>query len=317
MADYSKFYEAREIVSHILEQDFVGPVTKDECLAELPVQYYIMGKLYPQKDTVEALDLARNPLLENEIETYDASISLSNQNNPSSMGITVTLKAGVSTIYISGSYAFYVPIPLAEAQLHGINTQLDAMINKLRKEAHAMNWKLHTNCRNTKQIANANILMTNIPNQGKPTVSGPQVEYESYNGKTDERQKINSIVRKIKDDGAIGSDFVILSRYTLSNPQNGLGFSGLDKDLGVLKTTGPLWKARKNDVRFSTISGFKGLESKIVIMTDVDHFSNEDARLLNYVAASRACAMLYVLYDCNAEQERQNMILSGFTLVGS
>ena len=52
-------------------------------------------------------------------------------------------------------------------------------------------------------------------------------------------------------------------------------------------------------------------------MTDVDHFSNEDARLLNYVAASRACAMLYVLYDCNAEQERQNMILSGFTLVGS
>lgn len=196
-------------------------------------------------------------------------------------------------------------------------TQLDAMINKLRKEAHAMNWKLHTNCRNTKQIANANILMTNIPNQGKPTVSGPQVEYESYNGKTDERQKINSIVRKIKDDGAIGSDFVILSRYTLSNPQNGLGFSGLDKDLGVLKTTGPLWKARKNDVRFSTISGFKGLESKIVIMTDVDHFSNEDARLLNYVAASRACAMLYVLYDCNAEQERQNMILSGFTLVGS
>ena len=134
MADYSKFYEAREIVSHILEQDFVGPVTKDECLAELPVQYYIMGKLYPQKDTVEALDLARNPLLENEIETYDASISLSNQNNPSSMGITVTLKAGVSTIYISGSYAFYVPIPLAEAQLHGINTSRWEHLEKKPKE---------------------------------------------------------------------------------------------------------------------------------------------------------------------------------------
>ena len=74
MADYSKYYEAREVVSRILEQDFIGPVTKDECLAELPVQYYIMGKLYPQKDTVEALDLARNPLLENEIETYDPAL---------------------------------------------------------------------------------------------------------------------------------------------------------------------------------------------------------------------------------------------------
>ena len=61
--------------------------------------------------------------------------------------------------------------------------ELEAMIKKLRKEAYAMSWKLRANCRNTKQIANANILMTNIPNQGKPTVSGPQVEYDNYTGK--------------------------------------------------------------------------------------------------------------------------------------
>lgn len=195
--------------------------------------------------------------------------------------------------------------------------QLDSMIKKLRKETHAISWRLHINCRNTKQIANANILMTNIPNQGKPTVSGPKVEYHSYNSKEDERQKINAIIRKIKDCGAIGNDFIILSRYTLTNPKNGLGRSGLDRDLGTLKTTDVLWKSKKTDVRFSTISGFKGLESKIVILIDVDHFSDEDTRLLNYVAASRACAMLYVLYDCNAEQERQNMILSGFTQVGT
>lgn len=29
MADYSKYYEAREVVSRILEQDFIGPVKKD------------------------------------------------------------------------------------------------------------------------------------------------------------------------------------------------------------------------------------------------------------------------------------------------
>lgn len=196
-------------------------------------------------------------------------------------------------------------------------TQLDTTIKKLHKEVSVMSWKIHMNCRNTKQIANANILITNIPNQGKSAVSGPQVEYESYDGKEDERKKINAIVRKVKNSGAIGSDFIILSRYTLANPQNGLGIKGLEKDLGTLKTDGPLWRAKKNDVRFSTISGFKGLESKIVIIIDVDHFSDEDTRLLNYVAVSRACAMLYVLYDCKAEQERQNMILSGFTQVGT
>lgn len=195
--------------------------------------------------------------------------------------------------------------------------QLDAMINKLRREAYAMSWKLRANCRNTKQIANANILMTNVANQGKPIVSGPQVEYDSYCDKADERNKINAIVRKLKGGGAIGGDFVILSRYTLANPQNGLGLTGLDEDLGTLKTSGLLWKAKKNEVRFSTISAFKGLESKIVIMIDVDHFSDEDTRLLNYVAASRASAMLYVLYDCKAEQERQNMILSGYMKINT
>lgn len=137
MADYSQFYEARKVVSRILEQDFIGPVSKDECLAELPVQYYIMGKLYPQKDTVEALDLARNPLLENEIETYDASISLSNQNNPSSMGFTVTLKAGVGTICVSGSYAFYEPISFENAKESGIDTSRWEHLEKKPKEV----WK--------------------------------------------------------------------------------------------------------------------------------------------------------------------------------
>lgn len=134
MADYSKYYEAREVVSRILEQDFIGPVTKDEGLAELPVQYYIMGKLYPQKDTVEALDLARNPLLENEIETYDASISLSNQNNPSSMGVTVTLKADVNAICVSGSYAFYEPVSIEDAKECGIETSKWEQMEKKPKE---------------------------------------------------------------------------------------------------------------------------------------------------------------------------------------
>lgn len=134
MADYSIFYDARKVVSRILKQDFIGPVTKDECLSELPVQYYIMGKLYPQMDTVEALDLARNPLLENEIETYDASISLSNQNNPSSMGITVTLKAGVNEICVSGSYAFYEPVSFEGAKDCGIDISKWEHLEKKPKE---------------------------------------------------------------------------------------------------------------------------------------------------------------------------------------
>lgn len=47
MGDYSKFYEARKVITKILRKDMIGPVDKDEVLSEVPVQYYIMGKLYP------------------------------------------------------------------------------------------------------------------------------------------------------------------------------------------------------------------------------------------------------------------------------
>lgn len=121
MADYAKFYEAREILTKILYQDLIGPVSKDEVLAELPTQYYVMGKLYPQSETGEVIDLVRNPFLENTVETYDASISLSNQKNPSSFGITCTLKPGVREIVLEGSYAYYLPVSFSEAGKQGID----------------------------------------------------------------------------------------------------------------------------------------------------------------------------------------------------
>ena len=45
---------------------------------------------------------------------------------------------------------------------------------------------------------------------------------------------------------------------------------------------------------------------------DVDGFADQQVRLLNYVAVSRASSLLYVLYDCRKEQERQNMIVKNF-----
>lgn len=121
MPDYSKFYEAREIVSNILYDDLIGPVKKDEILSEFPTQYYIMGKLYPQSEEGDVIDLVRNPLLENMVETYDASVSLSNQKNPSSLGITCTLKPGIRTVRLSGSYAFYSAVSFEDAVKRGVD----------------------------------------------------------------------------------------------------------------------------------------------------------------------------------------------------
>ena len=121
MPDYSTFYEARKIITDIFRADLIGPIRRDEILPELPTQYYIVGKLYPQSGEGDVIDLARNPFLENAVETYDASISLSNQKNPSSLGITCVLKAKVKNIRLSGSYAFYSPVLFEEAAKRGMN----------------------------------------------------------------------------------------------------------------------------------------------------------------------------------------------------
>lgn len=139
MADYSAFYSARRIVEEVLVKDCVGPVTDDEVLVESPLQYYIMGKLYPQNDDSEALDLTRNPLLENAVEAYDASISLSNQKNPSSMGITCTIKPNITKISVSGSFAFYDPMSFDDAKDAGIDVSKWEKVDDTAKEDEKLN----------------------------------------------------------------------------------------------------------------------------------------------------------------------------------
>lgn len=207
-----------------------------------------------------------------------------------------------------GNWAIYYD---SNQNIYGTAPELQAALASLQTRVTPASFKLDTNCRNTRQIADANILTSNICEQGRTTVSGPHAEYISYASREEEQKKINAIIRNLKDSGFSGEDFILLSKYRLENPKNGLGVKGLDPDLGTIKYKGQLWRAREDEIRFSTIFAFKGLEARIVILADVDSFSDEASKLLNYVAISRACTQIYVLYAEAAEDERQEMIASG------
>lgn len=138
MQNYSQYYKARDIIEEFMVKDLIGPVAEDEVLDETPLNYYLMGKLYPQADiesdaiTKEEGDINRNAILENELDGYDTSISLSNVRNPSSMGITCAINSEVREITIYGSYAFYVPVQAENNTSTGIK--------KLKKHA-ATSWQ--------------------------------------------------------------------------------------------------------------------------------------------------------------------------------
>ena len=67
-------------------------------------------------------------------------------------------------------------------------------------------------------------------------------------------------------------------------------------------------------IRFYTVKAFKGLEARVILYIDIDGFEDDDERLLNYVAMSRARTLLEVFYRTDLEEERQKMMLNSYNL---
>lgn len=103
---YDEYYKARDIVVDILEKDLVGPVEEDEIIQGFPTSYYIMGKLYPRRSAGGEAEQQEMSLLEGSEEPMDSPISLSNQFEPSSMGLTFAVK-GAARLSIRFDFATY------------------------------------------------------------------------------------------------------------------------------------------------------------------------------------------------------------------
>lgn len=113
MAVYDEFYQARSQIIEILEKELIGPVSSDEVLDELPLQYYATGKLFPAsgaETTFFPEITGKDDTLEKEGDGDAAdSITPENMARPSSAGITFAVPGSCGFIAINVSYAFYVP----------------------------------------------------------------------------------------------------------------------------------------------------------------------------------------------------------------
>lgn len=112
MSGYEEFYSAREEIINIVKMDLIGPVRKDEVLIEGPSQYYVMGKLYPRMDDAisekdASEDVTTNSGVEQNTDYYDTALASTNVTDPSTMGVTFTLKPGVKNFFVDVKYAQY------------------------------------------------------------------------------------------------------------------------------------------------------------------------------------------------------------------
>ena len=66
-----------------------------------------------------------------------------------------------------------------------------------------------------------------------------------------------------------------------------------------------------HSLKFSTVHSFKGLESPVVIIADIDRVDSDEPRSLLYVAMSRARSLLILMISEGARTSFERRIRTG------
>lgn len=156
---------------------------------------------------------------------------------------------------------------------------------------------LTQNCRNTRRIGEETVLLSGFasPPYRMGQVDGVPVDYQDYADADSQRTALEKILLRLAaEPGLDQTDVVVLSRYRLDQSAAG----GMTDHAGF--RIRPVDQPGRSDKRvptfaFATAQAFKGMESKIIVLCDVDRIETDDDRSLLYVAMSRARSLLTVL----------------------
>ena len=159
--------------------------------------------------------------------------------------------------------------------------------------------KLTENCRNTQQICQELQTITGFETQDDlwTKVDGPPVEHKYCVSEEEAIEKLEELLLLLHAKHIKNEQITILSPKRKEN-------SIVSK---VEKTKiNDFTFNQVEEVTFSTIQSFKGLENSVIILVDIDTYSSEK---LMYVALSRARSGLFILESKNAHAEYQNLMM--------
>lgn len=152
-------------------------------------------------------------------------------------------------------------------------------------------YPLHENCRNTQMINE--VVNKYYAGQQSLTALGPrgrQVETITYKTKRDLLDSLRGILHKfIAIEKVAAEDIVILTPHSVEK-------SALTQNsvLGRFVLTNH-WNIAANEVYYTTIHSFKGLESPVIILAEIDSSLHYNVQELMYVGCSRARHHLVVI----------------------
>jgi len=168
--------------------------------------------------------------------------------------------------------------------IYGTDVQ-DAVEKRLAEAQPAFD-DLFENCRNTRQVAVQASIISGIDLALEGAPDGPKCDNVYYPDNASFAGLIAQQVRSLLQHQILPRDMVILSTRRWEN--------SLLRDIVAIDGV-PLVDIRNagdNALAFSTIHAFKGLERKVVLVTDLEEIGQEQWAMLHYAGLSRACGLL-------------------------
>jgi hypothetical protein len=156
---------------------------------------------------------------------------------------------------------------------------------------------LSQNCRNTRRIGEETALLSGFeaPPYRMGQVDGLPVDYQEYADPQSQMIALEKVLSRLAGESDIKpEDVIILSKHRLEQ-SIAAKVAGSTRFRIQSVEQGAVKDGRVPTFRFATAQAFKGMESKIIVLCDVDRIESESDRSLLYVAMSRARSLLTVL----------------------
>lgn len=172
------------------------------------------------------------------------------------------------------------------------------MLEHLENRTSFIRYKLTENCRNTRQICDNIQTVTGYeaPKDLWTKVEGPPVDHKTCSSEEEELDKLRLLLNELEDKNIEREKITILSPRSREN--------SIVSRIDNMEIKDYNFKSSDN-ISFSTVQSFKGLENAVVILVDINSYS---AVNLMYVALSRARTALYIFETKSAHREYTDLL---------
>ncbi len=212
--------------------------------------------------------------------------------------LDLSLKGGLA----AGTWRFFGDFE-RQALYGSDSVAMDALLH--RRAGGIARYSLRVNCRNTPRIAEIAQLLGGLNPRYRNVLrpdDGVDPELIYYSDGTDQGSKLASCLERLYEEGFRGTDVTVLSARAHGSCSSMLGNSPWRERLRPMDQVG------SPAIGYCSIHAFKGLESRAIVVTDIERIGDPTAQALFYVAATRALHRLVILAHQSVRNEARAIV---------